>query len=192
MKFLPCECSNALACTQPSIASQVPQLLVDYSTLHLEGLENDSSSLSPSNMQHFEMRPPQCKPLSLQGSSSSYSRRLTVPYQPIWLQEPLLLQHPFWPVQSGSLCSTVSLPLWKLGGAAISKVLLAALHGATPYSLFVGSGRVLVWGWWKARMLYFVNRGTSCLKCISCHRVYAGIVMKPKTVTTRRHNVSKS
>lgn len=93
MKFLPCECSNALACTQPSIASQVPQLLVDYSTLHLEGLENDSSSLSPSNMQHFEMRPPQCKPLSLQGSSSSYSRRLTVPYQPIWLQEPLLLQH---------------------------------------------------------------------------------------------------
>lgn len=65
----------------------------------------------------------------------------------------LAVKCPFWPVRSGSLCSTLSLALWKLGGAATPKVLLGALHGTTPYSLFVGSGRVLGWGWWKARVM---------------------------------------
>lgn len=48
-----------------------PTAPVAHSTLHLRGLENDCSSSSPSSIQNFQMRPPQCKPLSVQGARAA-------------------------------------------------------------------------------------------------------------------------
>lgn len=77
------------------------------------------------------------------------------------VRAPPAVKCPFWPVQSGSLCSTLSLPLWKLGGGAVSQMLLGAPHDTALYSVFVRSGRVLGWGWWKACMM--LDRGLALL-----------------------------
>lgn len=63
------------------------------------------------------------------------------PCQPGWPEVPSsAVKCRFWPVQSRSLPSRLSLPHWIRGGG-VSKVLPGAFHGTTPYSLSCGMGR---------------------------------------------------